>query len=51
LASTGEMFWIDDSFLSDVEELLTSENDSDEDEHSNDEHDFGSDVDSEDELD
>jgi hypothetical protein len=49
--STGEIFWIDDSFPSDVEELLTSENDSDEDEHSNDEHDFGSDVDSEDELD
>ena len=49
--STGEIVWLDDSFPSDVEELLTSEDDCDEEEDSNDEYELGSDVDSEDELD
>ena len=49
--STGEVFWMMDSFPVDVEELLTSEYDSDEAEESNDEDEssdeyHGSDVDS-----
>ena len=42
---------VDDGFPSDVEELLMSEEDCDEDEDCNDEYEHGSDVNSEDELD
>ena len=49
--STGEIFTVDDSFPSDIEELSMSDEYCDEDEDYTDEYKHGNDVHSEDELD